>query len=263
MSVNAPTAAIQVNGHQAAHAVAQPKNALATPILMLHGWGGSSSLMWGAAEALARLGWQCYIPDLPGFGESAPPASAWGVEEYARFVVGYMDAVGIERAHLIGHSFGGRLSIYLGANEAQRVEKVVLCNSAGIRKPPSGGLRLRLYKLARGALQRVGARQLAAALQKAYNDRYGSPDFRAATGVMRETLVRVVNQDLSGVALRLNRQTLIFWGDQDTDTPLWMGQKLEKLIPDAGLIIFEGVGHYSYLERQGEFVRIVDHFLRH
>lgn len=260
--MKAPTTTIQVNGHDAAHAVAQPKNGFATPILMLHGWGASSDLMWGAAEALARLGWQCYIPDLPGFGGSAPPSSPWGAEDYARFVLGYMDAVGIKRAHLIGHSFGGRLSIYLGANEAQRVEKVVLCNSAGIRKPPSGGLRLRLYKSARTALQRIGASQLATALQNAYNNRYGSPDFQAVSGVMRETLVRVVNQDLSEVAMRLNQQTLMFWGDQDTDTPLWMGQKLEKLIPDAGLIVFEGVGHYSYLERQGEFVRIVDHFLR-
>jgi pimeloyl-ACP methyl ester carboxylesterase len=260
--MNAPTVTIQVNGHQAAHAVAQPRSALATPIVMLHGWGASSGLMWGAAEALARLGWQCYIPDLPGFGGSAPPSSPWGVEEYAQFVSSYLDAVGVERAHLIGHSFGGRLSIFLGATEATRVEKVVLCNSAGIRKPPSGGLRLRLYKSARTALQRIGANQLATTLQTAYNSRYGSPDFQSASGVMRETLVKVVSQDLSDVALRLNRQTLMFWGDQDADTPLWMGQRLEKLIPDAGLIVFEGAGHYSYLERQGEFVQIVDHFLR-
>jgi pimeloyl-ACP methyl ester carboxylesterase len=261
--MNAPIELIQVNGQRTAHAIAQPERALATPIVMLHGWGASSRLMWGAALALARLGWKCCVPDLPGFGESAAPPTAWGVAEYAQFVLDYMDAVGVGRAHLIGHSFGGRLAIYLGANEPQRVEKVVLCNSAGIRKPPSGGLRLRLYKAARTALQRLGAARLAAALQTAYNNRYGSPDFRAASGVMRETLVRVVNQDLSDTALRLNQQTLLFWGDQDTDTPLWMGQKLEKLIPDAGLIVFEGAGHYSYLERQGEFVRIVDHFLRH
>lgn len=79
---------------------------------------------------------------------------------------------------------------------------------------------------------------------------------------MRETFVKVVNQDLLPHAARVQAPTLLFWGDQDEDTPLWMGQTLEKTMPDAGLIVLEGAGHYSYLERLGEFVRVVDHFFK-
>jgi pimeloyl-ACP methyl ester carboxylesterase len=54
----------------------------------------------------------------------------------------------------------------------------------------------------------------------------------------------------------------LIWGDQDTDTPLWQGQQLEKLIPDAGLVVFKGAGHFAFQERLNDFVRIVDTFFK-
>ena len=80
--------------------------------------------------------------------------------------------------------------------------------------------------------------------------------------MMRETFVKVVNKDLRPYAARISRPTLLFWGDKDEDTPLWQGQELEKLIPDAGLIVYEGAGHYSYLERLNETVKTVDYFFK-
>src|SRR5687768_13553119 len=85
------------------------------PVLLLHGWGANISLMWPLAEALSRLGWHIFIPDLPGFGQSDPPPDGWGVHEYADFVLHYLDHHQLERVHLIGHSFGGRLALLLGA----------------------------------------------------------------------------------------------------------------------------------------------------
>jgi len=69
------------------------------------------------------------------------------------------------------------------------------------------------------------------------------------TGVMRQTFVNVVNEDLQSYAGRVRVPTLLLWGDADEDTPLWQGQLLEQLIPDAGLVVYPGAGHYSYLER--------------
>jgi pimeloyl-ACP methyl ester carboxylesterase len=79
---------------------------------------------------------------------------------------------------------------------------------------------------------------------------------------MRNTFVKVVNEDLLPYAARIKVPTLLLWGDRDEDTPLWQGQLLEKTIPDAGLVVFEGAGHYSYLDRLGETVRILDHFFK-
>jgi pimeloyl-ACP methyl ester carboxylesterase len=260
-----PLSTIQVAELRITHAIAQPpREALPTPVLMLHGWGADSSLMWTAAERLAGLGHRVYVPDLPGFGASQPPNTAWSVFDYANFLLAYLDAQSLSRVHLIGHSFGGRLALILGADHAHRVEKIALANSAGVppKRAPGVSIRTSAYTLLRDGLYQLGAKPLADRLRAWYGARYGSADFQAASGVMRETFVKVVNENLLPYAARVQRPTLLFWGDQDQDTPLWMGRTLEQTLPDAGLIVWEGAGHYSYLERVADFVRIVDHYFR-
>ncbi len=258
----------QVDGLQTAElvlpGVARPGTLPAAPILLLHGWGASLRLMQPLGERLAALGYAVYIPDLPGFGETAPPAFAWSVPDYANFIVAYLDAHQLERVFLFGHSFGGRIGLVLGAEQADRLVKIALADAAGIPARKSGGadMRLKAYKAIRDSLYKLGAKGLADNLRGRYNRRYGSADFQAASGILRETFVKVVNQDLRPYAARVKPATLLFWGSQDEDTPLWQGQELEKLIPDAGLIVYEGAGHYSYLERLNETVKTVDYFFR-
>lgn len=234
------------------------------PVLLLHGWGASADLMWPLGERLAASGWRAVVPDLPGFGQSDVPSSAWSVFDYAALVRALLDQLGLARVDVVGHSFGGRLGLVLGADHAARVRKLVLIDSAGIRPPAPRGARLRLnaYKAARDGLAAVGLRGLAEQLRGWYGARYGSADYRSA-GPLRETFVRVVNEDLLGHAARVQAPTLLLWGGADADTPLWMGRRLEQVIPDAGLHVFEGTGHYSYLERLPEAARIIDYFLRH
>lgn len=239
-----------------------PANAKA--VLLLHGWGVNLKLMQPLGERLHALGYDVYIPDAPGFGESAPPPSAWTVPDYAKWAIDYLDAHGLEQVYLIGHSFGGRVSLVLGAEYTNRFIKLALADAAGIpnKKSSSADLRLSAYKAVRDTLYKVGAKGIADTLREKYNARYASADYKAASGVVRETFVKVVNQDLRPYAARVALPTLLFWGDKDEDTPLWMGQELEKLIPDAGLIVYEGAGHYSYLERLNETVKTVDYFFK-
>ncbi len=233
-------------------------------IVLLHGWGANLKLMQPLGERLSALGWNAYIPDLPGFGESAPPLRAWTVPDYAKFVIDYLAAHRLKQVNLIGHSFGGRIALVLGAEYADRFVKFALADAAGVpaKKSSSADLRLTTYKTIRDGLYKIGAKGLADTLRERYNARYGSADFQAAQGVMRETFVKVVNEDLRPYAARVKPSTLLFWGDKDEDTPLWQGRELEKLIPDAGLIVYEGAGHYSYLERLNETVKTVDYFFR-
>lgn len=234
------------------------------PIVLLHGWGANRQLMLPLAERLAPLGYRLFAPDLPGFGESAPPPVGWSVFEFVAFVLAYFDHHSLERANLFGHSFGGRLSLILGADHARRIDKIALADSAGVVMPTAMAVRLRqrAYKTLRSGLYRVGLRGLANALRERYSARYGSADYQAASGVMRETFVKVVNEDLLPFAARVQRPTFLFWGDQDEDTPLWQGQLLEKTIPDAALHVFPGAGHYSYLDRLTDTVRILDAFYK-
>ncbi len=251
---------VEVNGIQINQAVAGE----GTPLVMLHGWGANIGLVWPLAEKMIALGYKVYALDFPGFGASSPPPEAWSVHDYVKLVIAYLDFHGLERVHLFGHSFGGRLALVLGAEYPQRILKMALTDSAGVRGKPSTSvqLRLRAYRLALNTLKAIGLSQQAEKLRGWYSERYGSADYKAAQDVMRETFVKVVNEDLLPYAARMKVSTLLFWGDKDEDTPLWQGQLLEQTIPDAGLVVWEGAGHYSYLERLADTARVLDHFLK-
>ena len=92
--------------------------------------------------------------------------------------------------------------------------------------------------------------------------KFGSRDYNALDEEMRKTFVKVINQDLSDLYPRFRSSTLLIWGDSDTETPLWMGRKMEELIPDAGLVVFEGGSHFAYLEQAARFNKIVLQFLK-
>jgi pimeloyl-ACP methyl ester carboxylesterase len=218
------------------------------PLVMLHGWGASIALLSPLAERIAPMGYRVHMLDLPGFGQTPAPSTAWTVFDYARFVVDYLDRHQLQRVHLFGHSFGGRLGLILGAEHPDRLYTMTLADAAGIRPPKRGQLRLTLYKGIRDGLKRVGLRGMSESLRRWYNGRYGSADFNAVSGVMRQTFVQVVNQDLQAYAQRVRVPTLLVWGEEDADTPLEQGRQLERLIPDAGLVVYPGAGHYSYLE---------------
>ena len=220
------------------------------PLVMLHGWGANHELLKPLGERLAPLGFRVYMPDLPGFGESDDPPQVWSIYDYVDFVLAYLDHHQLEQVYLFGHSFGGRLSLILGADHSQRIIKMTLADAAGLR-PPSPVLpqiRLKVYKGIRNGLNTVGLKSVSESLRGWYNKKYGSTDFNAVSGIMRQTFVLVINEDLRGHAARVKVPVLLIWGEADEDTPLWMGQELEKLIPDAGLVSYPGLGHYSYLE---------------
>jgi pimeloyl-ACP methyl ester carboxylesterase len=234
------------------------------PLLMLHGWGTSAELFVPLVDSL-QAGRQLILPDLPGFGATPPPPAPWAAADYAAWTCALLDRLAVARCDVIGHSNGGRVAIELAALHPDRVGKMVLTGSAGIR--PRRGLRyhlrVRSYKALR-ALSRARAVPAAARrVAQARADRRGSEDYRAASGVMRATLVRLVNGDVTPLLPGIRSPVLLVWGDRDTETPLRDATVMERLIPDAGLVILEGSGHYAYLEQAARFSRIVDVFLRH
>ena len=229
-------------------------------MLMVHGWGARIELLEPLAARLSRHGYQCTMIDLPGFGESAEPPAPFSIFEYAAFCIAYLDQRQLKRVNYFGHSLGGRIGLILGADYSDRLRNLALSNSAGVKieAPLHSRMRLRFYKSLRRPLERVGAKSAAASLRELYNRRYASDDFRAASPVMRQTLVNIVNQDLLECAGRVSVPTILIWGDADQETPLWMGRKLEAAIPDAALIVHEGAGHYAYLDFPDRTASILD-----
>lgn len=229
------------------------------PVLVLHGWGASIEAVHPLVTGLSPVA-TVYAPDLPGFGQSELPPKPWGVEDYQAFVAAFMDALEIRCPAIVGHSNGGRIAIRLASTEPARASRLVLVDSAGIRPKRT----LRWYR--RVGMAKVGkyaARFLGAPgerLRAALVGRAGSADYLAA-GAMRPTLVKLVNADLRPFMPGIEAPTLLVWGSEDTDTPLSAAREMERLIPDAGLVVLDGAGHYSYLDQPARFARIVSHFI--
>ncbi|MBQ9139246.1 MAG: alpha/beta hydrolase, partial [Ruminococcus sp.] len=124
-------------------------------IVLLHGWGSNIKLFANLIDLLSKK-YKVAAMDMPGFGESQEPPSAWCVDDYADFVIEFLKAYDTKKVMLLGHSFGGRVIIKLNSRENLPFEitKVILVDSAGILPPKSNkkSFRTRWYKFCRTIL---------------------------------------------------------------------------------------------------------------
>lgn len=229
-----------------------------SPVVVLHGWGGRIESMAPAIDCL-RGSFRVVAFDLPGFGSSPAPRETWGTADYADFLRDALAGMGIERAHFVGHSFGAKASLYLAATYPQLVDKLLLVGSSGLTSAPSMKARAkRLVSKTARAAGKLGPP--GRALKQAVYRRLASEDYRNA-GEMRSTFVKVVNEDLSDLLGSVKASTLLVWGTEDDAVPVTHARKMEEAIPDAGLVLFEGAGHFAYLDEPQRFCRVARHFL--
>ena len=235
-------------------------------VVLLHGWGCSGKLMENLATALEREH-QVLIPDFPGHGESSRPPEPWGVPEYAECLKSLLEELNFLPCAAVGHSFGCRVAAWAASEWPEMFTKMVFTGAAGLRAPQTEEQKRRSEEFRK---KKAFARKLekipllaraGQGLEEKLRKEYGSADYNALDEEMRKTFVKVINLDLRDRYPRIRQSTLLLWGDADTETPLWMGQEMEKLIPDAGLAILEGGTHFAYLEQAPRFNTIVKHFL--
>jgi pimeloyl-ACP methyl ester carboxylesterase len=227
-------------------------------VVVLHGWGGRIESMAPVMSCL-RSRFRVVALDLPGFGESPPPPGAWGTADYAAYVRDLLTHVGVGRAHFVGHSFGAKTALYLAAVHPALVDKLVLVASPGIRTPASATARAKRLA-SRGARAAGKLGSPGRKVRDAVYARIGSRDYRDA-GPLRPVLVTVVNEDLAPLLPRIQASTLLVWGAGDDAVPVSHAHTMERLIPDAGLVLFEEAGHFAYLDEPRRFCRVVRHFL--
>ena len=235
-------------------------------VLFLHGWGCSGALMKSAADALST-GASVMTLDFPGFGESDRPPEPWGVPEYAEAVRELLIEENFIPCSVVAHSFGGRITLWLASEYPDLFEKIVITGGAGIRKPQTEEAKKRSeeFKRKKAVWEKVkGFKPLSGLAEKAeekLRQQYGSADYNALDEEMRKTFVKVISLDLADRLPRIQQPTLLLWGDRDTETPLWMGQRMERESPDAGLVVLEGGDHFAYLHQAARFNTIVRQFL--
>jgi pimeloyl-ACP methyl ester carboxylesterase len=203
-------------------------------VLALHGWGRRGRDFAAVLDGLTGL-----APDLPGFGASPVPDEVIGADAYADIVAGILDSFDRPPV-LVGHSFGGRVAVCLAAKHPDRVGPLILTGVPLIRlesdRRPAIGYRLvrwlnRLGVVSDGRLEREKRRR-------------GSADYRAATGVMRDILVRVVNESYESQLAEITSPVQLIWGVDDTEVPIAVARTAQPLIREASLDVLPGVGHF-------------------
>lgn len=233
-------------------------------VLFLQGWGTNLEIYKKVINKLKETN-RIIALEFPGFGQTPEPPTAWDVNDYTDFTLEFIKKLKLDNIVLMGHSFGGRVIIRLmnKSNRNFNVKKIVLLDSAGIRAKVSrkNKLKQKWFKICKKAVStKVGKKLFPGAVDRMKN-KSGSADYRKASPLMKQVLVKTINEDLTEMLPNINVPTLLIWGDMDTATPLSDAKIMEEKIPDAGLVILKNTGHYSFLEDFYTFSRVIDSFL--
>lgn len=234
-----------------------------SPVLILHGWGASLNAWEKVQEILSLKGYKVFCPDIPGFGESDAPLSAFSVEDYKDWAVAFMKFFNIDNFILVGHSFGGRISIKLSSEENSPVKKMVLCSPAGIRVNPDfkTDIILTFFGVGSTFLDIFSPKFLKNYLRRLFYFFIRKRDYVKARGIMRETMKLVVSEDLFPSLSKIKTETLIVWGKKDKMIPLRYAFVFEKEIKNSHLIIVEESGHSLNLDDPSRLAKEILKFL--
>ena len=229
------------------------------PVFLLHGWGCTHTIFAALQEILSKK-YRVYNFDFPGFGASQEPTDVWGVEEYTRMVELFAKENNILRPALVGHSFGGRVSILFSSRN--EVSRLVLVDAAGIKpkRPLKYYYKVYTFKALKWLCNTFLPKKAAQTIIDKRRKGAGSSDYHNASPMMRAILSKVVNEDLTHCLPQIKAPTLLFWGNMDTATPLSDAKTMERLIPDVGLVIAHGTGHFSFIENAGLFAAVIKNF---
>lgn len=216
------------------------------PILALHGWGRSIKDFDALSESFPERSF--LIVDFPPFGESDKDIEGWNIFTYVSMVISLCEHLEIKSVDLIGHSFGGRIAIILSAIKPTFVHSCILADSAGMK--PKRSIKYRLIVLRYKICKKLGKSTVG----------QGSKDYLALSPEMRKTFVNIVETHLEEYAKKISCPTLIVWGKNDKETPIYMANRLHKLIKQSSLRVIEDGDHFSFLNFPLSFFAIVKQF---
>ena len=235
-------------------------------VVILQGWGTDLGVYDSVAGAIDGIRYRVIQFDFPGFGGSDEPKEPWDVDGFADFFCKFMEVMQIKKATLIGHSYGGRVIIKLAARESIPFEitNIILIDSAGVLpvRTTAQKWKIRKYKILKKFLNMKLIYAMFPEVIDDWRSRQGSADYRNATPMMRQCMVKAINEDLTELLPKIRQEVLLIWGDQDTATPIRDAHIMEEKIPNCGLAVIPGTGHFSFLEKPAQFRGIMEAYLK-
>jgi pimeloyl-ACP methyl ester carboxylesterase len=257
----------------------QEAGATAAPVLLLiHGFTASNFVWSDVLLPLAQNGFRVIAPDLVGFGFSEKPKRGeYTVDAQARVIIGLMDQLGIEKASVVGSSYGGAVAATCALDYSERVARLVLVDAVinddikrqplmrlarapllgDVISPLMLGSRKIIFKRMRQGYAPQNAHLFDERRMKAHHRPLLAANTQRATlSTLRRWSARRIEEE----AQSIRQPVLLVWGEYDTETPLAHGRLLLEKIPNARLLIFRDCGHMPMEEYPKEFAEIVTSF---
>jgi pimeloyl-ACP methyl ester carboxylesterase len=228
-------------------------------ILILHGWGGSSDSWRRVQEILAKRGYQVIVPDFPGFGKSKTPTIPWGIKEYTDFTLNLVNHFELQNFFLLGHSFGGRIAIKFTTSYPEKIKILILCDSAGIKQKwgPKEKFIFRLSKIGNAIFTPAILNRFKDKARNLFYVFLRKKDYVKANGTMKETIKKVLGEDLLPELSQIKTKTLIVWGQGDRMVPVKFAHIFKEKIWNSELIVLPKISHSPHLEVPKKLAEII------
>lgn len=232
------------------------------PLILLHGWGASSDSLYSLFYYFKKK-YLVINLDLPGFGKSDAPNKSFDGEDYKNIILKFISNLKLKNFTIIGHSFGGRIGIRIASENPFVLKGLILIDSAGIREKKTNKQKIResTFKILKKITLKIFKGKKQEKILDYLRNIFGSTDYKIQKGIMRDTLVKVVNEDLTTYLKRINTKTLIVWGEKDKELPVKHAYLMHSLIKDSKLVIIKNAGHFPYLDNITKVLSSIESFL--
>jgi pimeloyl-ACP methyl ester carboxylesterase len=230
-------------------------------LLILPGWADTSA-SWKAVQKNLSVDNDVVVLDIPGFGGSQPPATAWDLDDYSQFIVHFVQKLGMKKLHaIVGHSNGGAMAIRTIGTDRLKAEKLVLLASAGVRAVQQGrkGM-LQIVAKTGKVIAKPLPKLVQAKLRARLYTSIGS-DMLVAEH-MQDTFKSIVADDVQADATHISIPALLVYGDKDTETPIRYGELLHKQIRNSDLQVITGAGHMLHINNPDDITERIRKFLK-
>lgn len=230
-------------------------------ILILPGWTHDHNV-WQAIQSILSNHYQVIILDFPGFGESEYDPNIKDLNGYAKFLSKVIRELNLKEYIILGHSFGGAAAIKtLALNPEIKPRILILVDSSGIRRlHPKKIVGLFLAKAGKLTFQLPGLKNLYQPARRLLYKTLKETDY-IESGKLKQTFIRVVNDNIEGQLDKIKTKTFIIWGKNDTVTPISEANIFQRKIANAKLTIMDNCSHFPFLDKPQEFCKIVTEFV--
>lgn len=198
----------------------------------------SSGEAFNYQKAFLEKDFEVFAPDLKGFGQNEDMPYPYSLDDYVESVKEYLYQNGVNKPHVVAHSFGARIVIKLASVNPDFFDKIVITGGAGLKPKPN------LIK----SVKRGVFKLLKPLFGKEKLKSFYSTEYLALSPVMRQSFIKIVNEHLDNLAPLIKNPTLLIYGEKDTETPLYMAKRLNGYINNSKLSVYKDAGHFAFID---------------